>query len=147
MRMIDIDVDTILKDLILLLPIFHKKLLRMDMGGVTGELTRHHFAIAGMIAQGKMTVSEMAKILGTPKPQMTHLIDQLVDMGIVERHPDTEDRRVINLALTDHGRTLFREVKEKVKENMKIRLSGLTPEELSEMSHALETLRNIGARI
>jgi DNA-binding MarR family transcriptional regulator len=145
--MTDIDVDSILKDLILLLPIFHKKLLRMDLGGVPGELTRHHFAIAGMIGQGQITVSEMAKLLAMPKPQMTHLIDQLVDMEIVERHPCTEDRRVVNLALTEHGRTLFREVKQKVKENMKIRLACLTPEELTEMSHALETLRNIGARI
>ncbi len=145
--MTDVDVDTILKDLIFLLPIFHKKLLRMDMGGVTGQLTRHHFAIAGMIGQGNMTVSEMARVLAMPKPQMTHLIDQLVEMGIVERHPGTEDRRVINLVLTNHGRTLFREVKEKVKEHMKIRLAGLTPQELSEMSHALETLRGIGARL
>jgi DNA-binding MarR family transcriptional regulator len=145
--MTDVDVDTILKDLIFVLPIFHKKLLRMDLGGVKGDLTRHHFAIAGMIGQGQITFSEMARILAMSKPQMTHLIDQLVDMGIVERHPGTEDRRVIGLALTEHGRTMFTEVKERVKENMKARLACLSPEELLEMSHALETLRNIGARI
>jgi len=81
------------------------------------------------------------------KPQMTHLVDQLVGLGIVERSRDATDRRVINLALTDNGRVSLEDMKRKVKENIRNRLASLTPEELYEMSVALETLRSISDKL
>ena len=141
------DIDRILEDLFLVLPIFHKKLLRMDLGGVTDNLTRLHLAIMGMLSAASMTMSELAKILMMTKPQMTHLVDQLAGLGIIERRPDATDRRVINLALTDNGRVLLKDMKRKVKENIRNRLASLTPEELSEMSVALETLTSIGDKL
>jgi DNA-binding MarR family transcriptional regulator len=77
-----------------------------------------------------------------PKPQVTHLVDALAAAGLVERLADIKDRRVINLFLTEKGRLLAREMKQKVKENTKKILSTLTPEELSQMSAALEILRS-----
>ena len=54
---------------------------------------------------------------------------------------------MINLALTAKGRVLLDEGKQKIKENTKNRLATLTPEELSEMSAALETLRRYWQQI
>ena len=141
------DVDHILENLFLILPVFHKKLLRMDLSGATGNLTRLHLGIMRMLSEGGMTVSEVAKVSMVPKPQMTHLVDQLVRLGIVERCPDTTDRRVINLALTEHGHVLLGDLKRKVRENIKNSLAGLTSDELAQMAQALETLRTIGARL
>jgi DNA-binding MarR family transcriptional regulator len=97
----------------------------------------------GELGQNNTTMSELANTLMMTKPQLTHLVDSLVSQGIVERRPDEKDRRVINLALTEKGRALLKEMKLKVKENTKKRLASLTTEELSQMSTALETLRNI----
>jgi len=119
----------------------------MDLSGVTGNLTRLHLGIMRMLNEGGMTVSELARVSMVPKPQMTHLVDQLVRLGIVERRPDATDRRVINLALTEHGRALLGDLKRKVRENIKNSLAGLTPEELAQMAQALETLRSIGTRL
>ena len=141
------DIDYILENLLLILPVFHKRLLRMDLSGVTGNLTRLHLGIMGLLSEGGMTVSEVAKVSMVTKPQMTHLVDQLVRLGIVERCPDTTDRRVINLALTEHGRALLEDLKRKVRQTIKNSLAGLTPEELAQMAQALETLRTIGARL
>jgi DNA-binding MarR family transcriptional regulator len=141
------DIDHILENLLLILPVFHKRLLRMDLSGVTGNLTRLHLGIMRMLNEGGMTVSELARVSMVPKPQMTHLVDQLVRLGIVERRPDATDRRVINLALTEHGRALLGDLKRKVRENIKNSLAGLTPEELAQMAQALETLRSIGTRL
>ena len=143
----DANIETILGNLLQILPILHKKVLRMDLGGVTGDLTRLHFAVMGVLSEGNMTVSELANILTMSKPQMTHLIDQLVRLGIVERHPDTEDRRVINLNLTDRGHLMLDGMKRKVNENIKNKLASLTPEELAQMSISLETLKNIVAKL
>lgn len=140
-------VDNILEDMIQILPIFQKKLLRMDLGGVTGNLTRLHFAIMGVLSRGSMSVTELANSLMMTKSQMTHLIDQLVGPGIVERRPDGKDRRVINLSLTEPGRVLLDDAKRKVQETIRQALAGLSADDLRAMSGALKTLKDIGARL
>lgn len=119
----------------------------MDLGGGTGDLTRLHLAIMGMLVRKGHTVSELSRALMIRKSQMTHLVGQLVKLGIVERHRDIKDRRVTNLALTDDGRVLHGDIKRKVRENIKNKLSGLTSGELTAMLVALETLQHIGARL
>lgn len=125
----------------------HKKLLGMNLGGVTGELSRLHLAIMGILQEETLTVSEVAKGLVIPKSQMTHLIDQLADWNIVVRHPDTNDRRVTNISLTGHGKEVFDECLGMMKNTIREKLSHLTPTELIEMATALEKLKNIGAKL
>ena len=139
----DVNIDRILENMFHVMLISHKKILKMDLSAQSDNLTRLHFAVMGEISQNSMTMSELAKVLMMTKPQLTHLVDALVALGLVERKPDTKDRRVINLVLTDKGRILGNDMKQKVKENIKKRLACLTSEELTQMSTALETLRNI----
>ena len=139
----DVNIDRILENMFVIMLITHKKMLRMDLGGRPDNLTRLHLAVMGELSQNNTTMSELANTLMMTKPQLTHLVESLVSQGIVERRPDEKDRRVINLALTEKGRALLKEMKLKVKENTKKRLASLTTEELSQMSTALETLRNI----
>jgi DNA-binding MarR family transcriptional regulator len=119
----------------------------MDLGGVTGELSRLHLAIMGMLRDGGMAISEVARILAIPKSQMTHLIDQLVEQDIVVRHPDANDRRVTNISLTGHGKEVFEECRGMMKNIIRAKLSRLTPAELTEMAAALAKLKNIGAKL
>jgi len=140
-------IDQILEDMILILPVFHKKLLRMDLGGVTGNMTRLHFAIMGILSRGSMNATELADSLMATKSQMTHLIDHLVAQGVVERRHDDKDRRVTNLFLTEQGYVQLSDINLKVMANVRKALSGLTEEDLQAMSSALETLRNIGERL
>ena len=143
----EVDIDRILENMFHIMLVIHKKMLRMDLNGCAENLTRLHFAVMGELSQTSMTMSELAKTLMMTKPQLTHLVDPLVTLGLVERCPDAKDRRVINLALTDKGRVLGNDMKQKVKENTKNRLASLTPEELAQMSAALETLRNIVGKL
>ena len=140
-------IESILENLFHVLPMVHKKLLGMNLGGVTGELSRLHLAIMGMLREEEMAISEVARRLVIPKSQMTHLIDQLADLDIVVRHPDIKDRRVINISLTGHGKEVFEECKGMVKNTIRKKLSRLTPTELTEMATALEKLKNIGAKL
>jgi len=139
--------DRILEDLLYVLPTLHKKILRMDLGGGTGTFRRLHFAIMGTLGENSTKISELAKMLSVTKPQMTFLVEQLVETGIVERHPDDKDRRVIHLVLSEKGRTLLKEMKQKVKNNIKTQLAGLTKDDLQEMAAALDTLRGIVAKL
>jgi DNA-binding MarR family transcriptional regulator len=139
----DTNIDRILDNMFHIMLISHKKILKMDLSGRTDNMTRLHFAVIGEISQNSMTMSELARVLMMTKPQLTHLVDTLVALGLVERRPDAKDRRVINLVLTAKGRVLGDDMKQKVKEDIKKRLACLTPEELAQMSAAFETLRNI----
>jgi DNA-binding MarR family transcriptional regulator len=140
-------IESILENLFHVLPMIHKKLLRMDLGGVTGELSRLHLVIMDMLREESLAVSEVAKRLVIPKSQMTHLIDQLADLDIVARHHDTSDRRVTNISLTGHGREVFEECRGMVKNTIRGKLSRLTRAELTETARALEKLKNIGAKL
>ena len=140
-------IESILENLFHVLPMIHKKLLGMNLGGVTGELSRLHLAIMGMLREEEMAISEVARRLVIPKSQMTHLIDQLVDLDIVVRHPDASDRRVTNTSLTGHGKEVLEECRGMVKNIIREKLSRLTPAELTEMAAALEKLKNIGAKL
>ena len=140
----DAQIDRILENMFLVMLTIHKKILKKDLSGYTDDnLTRLHMAVMGELGQTSMTMSELAKTLMMTKPQLTHVVDLLVSLGIVERRQDENDRRVINLALTEKGRVLLEEGKKKIKENTKKRLSTLSSEELTQMAAALETLRNI----
>jgi DNA-binding MarR family transcriptional regulator len=74
-------------------------------------------------------------------------VETLVALGLVERLPDATDRRVIHLTLTKNGRVKLKSLREKLKENIKQKLASLTPEELTQMFTALETLRNIVSKV
>jgi DNA-binding MarR family transcriptional regulator len=144
----DTDIDRILESLRAVLPFFHRKLLKMNLGGVGGNLTRLHLGIMGMLREeGGLTLSELARLSVVPKPQMTHLIDQLVALGVVERRANAADRRVVNIGLTDHGRILAEDVKQKVHESIRADLAGLSPDELAGMAEALETLKRIVGKL
>jgi DNA-binding MarR family transcriptional regulator len=140
-------IDSILENLFRVLPIIHKKLLRMDLEGVTGNLSRLHLAIMGMLAEGSLPISEIGMRLMAPKSQMTHLVDELTCLGIVVRQPDAKDRRVINISLTDRGRAIFGQCRELVKQNIRKKISHLTTEELADLSDALVKLKDIGAKL
>ncbi|HEY93798.1 MAG TPA: MarR family transcriptional regulator [Dehalococcoidia bacterium] len=140
-------IDSILDSMAQVLPLFHRKLLRMDLGGISGDLSRLHFGIMEILSERDMTVTELARMTSMSKSQMTAAIDKLVKLDVLERHPDEKDRRVINIVLTEHGRILLREVRRKIKQNIKQILSSLTPDELAEMSAALKTLKEIGAKL
>ena len=140
-------IDNILENLFYVLPIIHKKLLRMDLGGVTGNLSRLHLAIMKMLDEESLPISEIGVRLVAPKSQMTHLVDQLVSRGILVRQPDAQDRRVINISLTDYGQDMLRECRELVRQNIRNKISRLTAEELVALSDALVKLKDIGAKL
>ncbi len=52
------------------------------------------------------TCAELARDLNHDKGAMTRLVDTLEQRGWLTRVRDTEDRRIINLTLTDEGRVI-----------------------------------------
>ena len=140
--------DSIPEDLFYVFRLFYRKLLRTDVGVGSSDTSFPHFAIMRVLDEsGLLPVSEIGKRLMIPKPQMTHFVDKLLKLGLVERLPDTKDRRIINVTLTEEGRIVLAERKESIGTNIRKKLSCLQNDEVEKLSASLRILRNIGEKI
>jgi DNA-binding MarR family transcriptional regulator len=100
--------DKIIENLFYVLPIIHKKLLKIEPQDVVPNfnLSRIQIGILAILNdENGLPISEIAKKLLIPKPQMTRLINNLVKSGMAQRQPDLQDRRVVKIVLTPKGRT------------------------------------------
>ena len=74
---------------------------------------------------------------------MTHLLDKLIELDMVERQAGTEDRRTINISLTNTGKTAFEKNTRLVKKAIGDTLSALADEDLKELSVTFKKLKKI----
>jgi DNA-binding MarR family transcriptional regulator len=71
---------------------------------------------------------------------MTNRVDRLVARGLVERHPDPEDRRGVIVRLTPEGKTAVDGAFEALLEAESALLSDLAPRDRSRLATLLRTL-------
>ncbi len=145
--MTDIIKERIAENLIALLPFYHKKIFRPGQG-ITGMQAAQYRTLGILMREETpLPMSELGKRLYMSKPYMTVLVDQLLQGGLVQRIPDTRDRRVINIAITPEGRRHLKQAASLYKENIKNILSDLDAEDLEDLCQSLEKIRNIISRI
>jgi DNA-binding MarR family transcriptional regulator len=75
------------------------------------------------------TVAELARECMLDAGGMTRLLDRLESKGLVRRVRSSEDRRVVNLELTDEGRAAGREIPGTLCQVQNAHLRGFTVEE------------------
>lgn len=140
--------DTIVENLLYLLPIIHKKILKIDTPDIIQDIhfSHLHLGIMEILRHEALPISEIAKKFLIPKPQMTILIYQLVSTGVVERQKNKADRRMTVIALTEKGKTTLRQIEKNLRRNIKKMLSDLNQEEQAELSVSLHNLRVIGSK-
>ena len=82
----------------------------MALTSFNKDITPPHLEIMKQLEEaGTLHITEVGEILQIAEPQMTHLIDKLVDLGLVKRQTGTGDRRTINIVLTSKGKTTLEE--------------------------------------
>ncbi|MEA2576320.1 MAG: hypothetical protein QOH93_3618 [Chloroflexia bacterium] len=92
---------------------------------------------------GRQLTSELARRYHVTNPTMTRIVDELVKKGLVERQPDTKDRRCIFLELTEDGRELASVAQEHGQKALVEYLRPLSREELADVSRAFGHLRRL----
>jgi DNA-binding MarR family transcriptional regulator len=65
----------------------------------------------------------------------------------VERNFDPADRRIINISLTDQGKSILAEHKSNIMASMRESISSLSEQELEELSISLQRLQKILSRL
>lgn len=96
-----------------------------------------------LMHMGRQLTSELSRRYNVTNPTMTRIVDELVKKGLVERQPDTRDRRCIFLDLTESGRELAAVAHEHGRKALVEYLRPLSPEELTDVSRAFSHLRRL----
>lgn len=120
--------------------------IRGNVRGIAMEyfnLTVEQFHIMRHIRKGSHSVSELATDQQISRPAISQAVDLLVGKGLVTRCEQKKDRRYVQLELTENGNAMLNAIFEKNRVWMMEKMSGLNPEELSNISQALETLKEI----
>ena len=58
---------------------------------------------------GPLRLSELAERMGTTAPTASRAVDGLVELGLLERLPDPDDRRAVSIDVTGPGRARIEE--------------------------------------
>jgi DNA-binding MarR family transcriptional regulator len=83
------------------------RLLGQELEGLAPSLSLRQFLVLQRIDEGARRTVDVARAVRVTSPTMTRVIDRLVQMGLVTRDLDPDDRRVLRLALTAAGRRLL----------------------------------------
>lgn len=88
-----------------------------------------------------MATLQIADRLISRAPDITRLIDRLDDRGLVLRTRKPENRRVVEVALTDAGLKLLKDLEEPVRQCHERQLGHLAADELYELIRLMELAR------
>jgi len=90
----------------------------------------------------RMRTYQVADEMVTREPDITRLIDRLLDRGLVTRERCPEDRRVVWVELTEVGAALLAELDRPVTELHKAQLGHLSEQKLRTLSRLLFEARH-----
>jgi DNA-binding MarR family transcriptional regulator len=93
---------------------------------------------------GSATVAELARELQIDPGAMTRLLDRLESKGLCKRLRSTDDRRVVNVALTDEGRKAADKVPVALAEVMNAHLAGFSKAEWQQLKGFLRRMLDNG---
>ena len=90
-----------------------------------------------------VSLSEVADHIGLTLPSMSALIDGLVTRDFVIRNTHRDDRRRVDLTLTEQGETTLRSAMNATQDYLKERFSRLSETERATIVKGMKTLRRI----
>ena len=103
-----------------------------------------HVKVIFYLSQKKsMSVSDVAKCLDISKPNMTPIIYKLISNGLVNRYTDPNDRRKINIELTEKAHNLLKNKKREIKNNLFNKISTLNDEDLYKLDASIREMYDI----
>lgn len=91
-------------------------------------------------ATRELTVKEAAELVALSLPAASRTVDDLVRRGMMQRHEDTEDRRMKRISLTERGRAVIRKLNAARLSGLEQFTKTLTDDERRMLAGALQEL-------
>src|SRR5258706_9723186 len=113
-------------------------LMEMDAALKDLDITGQQMGILLALDHGSATTPfELSRLLGIDTGLMTRMLDKLEDRGLLARTRSVEDRRVVNLALTEKGQGVAVRIPEVAPDVLNSRLASFTKAEFVEFPRLL----------
>lgn len=107
------------------------------------DITVEQFHVLRHVRRGICSISELATAKNISRPAISQAVEVLVKKGFLTRIQSTQDRRFVELALTETGNALLDAVFKETRGWMKERMSALTADELETISKAMDALKKM----
>ncbi|WP_165355120.1 MarR family winged helix-turn-helix transcriptional regulator [Nocardioides oleivorans] len=95
------------------------------------------FILTHLAKEGPMRGADLSDAFGMDKGGVSRQVQALVDLGLVERMPDPEDRRAILLDASDEGRSRLEAMSRRRSDRFDERLGAWSDEDLATFSAQL----------
>ncbi len=105
------------------------------------DISVEQFHILRHVRKGMTSVSELATIRQISRPAISQAINLLVEKDLLTRHHSTDDRRYVELRLTQSGNDLLNAISETNHAWMMEKMAVLRPGEINCLVNALEILK------
>ncbi len=137
-------IDNVAQNMFHALPLLRKRLLHMDVVQTEHGIPLSHVQVLTMLNDGgSLSVSDISHRLGIAKPNITPLVDRLLDLGLVQRQRDNSDRRVVNVVITNAGTEKLAAIRGTIAEQVQQQADHLSASDFKELAQALESLTRI----
>ena len=104
------------------------------------DITAAQYVILVNLATGVDSASGLCKGVSYDPGAMTRMIDRLERKGLVRRVRSPEDRRVVNLALTEEGKAVYPKLVASAATVTNRRLRGFTKAEAQQLERLLQRM-------
>lgn len=128
----------IVNNLLSLVPLFYRKFMFHDHK----HMPQSHTQVLLLLHEHDvLTVSEIGKRLCISRPNMTPLLNKLIDDKLINRQSSENDRRVLIVSLTEKGMAFVNDYKQYILDKMRESMQNLEEDELTKLDESLQTLR------
>ena len=125
-------------------PLFKKRLFRVEIEQGENALPMSYIQVLAALSEAEsMTVSEISARFGIAKPNITPLIDKMIEAGYMKRVRNTADRRVVHVVIQDKGREKVESIVGSLKGSISKWSSGIKSSEMVKMSDAISVINNV----
>lgn len=107
------------------------------------DISVEQFHVLRYVRRGTDSVSELATAKNISRPAISQAVEVLVKKGLLTRVPSKEDRRCIELVLTEAGDNLLDTVFKETRGWMKERMRELSPDELETIAKSMEIMKKM----
>lgn len=100
-----------------------------------------------LTSDGPTTMGRLADALDVSLPNVTGIVDRMVENGLVERNRDSDDRRVVGVGATASGRATVEEIDLFRRRQFAAVLAQLTPDQQRRALETFTELRRAAERL
>lgn len=105
-----------------------------------GVAVEQFWILEALAQNGPSQMNSLARIALVEPPTLTKIIDRMTASGLVFRAPDTQDRRKINILLSEEGETLYKRLAIKISDQEDIIDKLLSEDNISMLRRLLVSL-------